>query len=46
MEFDETSFPVQVYTVVASIPEGKVTTYGSIARLAGFMAMPATSEHY
>lgn len=36
MEFDETSFPVQVYTVVASIPEGKVTTYGSIARLAGF----------
>ncbi|GKX56975.1 MGMT family protein [Leminorella grimontii] len=42
MEFDEPSFPVQVYTVVASIPEGKVTTYGSIARLAGF---PGYARH-
>lgn len=34
-ENGEPSLPNRVYTVVASIPEGKVTTYGAIARLAG-----------
>lgn len=34
-ENGEPSLPSRVYTVVASIPEGKVTTYGAIARLAG-----------
>lgn len=29
------SFPQRVWQIVASIPEGKVTTYGEIARLAG-----------
>lgn len=28
-------FAHQVYAIIASIPEGKVTTYGAIARLAG-----------
>lgn len=28
-------FAHQVYAIIASIPEGKVTTYGTIARLAG-----------
>ncbi|MBK5072283.1 MGMT family protein [Budviciaceae bacterium CWB-B4] len=35
MENDEPSLPTRIYTVVASIPPGKVTTYGAIARLAG-----------
>ena len=29
------SFPVRVWQIVASIPEGFVTTYGEVARLAG-----------
>jgi len=29
------SFPQRVWQIVASIPEGTVTTYGEIARLAG-----------
>ncbi|HIC2034436.1 MGMT family protein [Enterobacter soli] len=29
------SFPVRVWQIVASIPEGYVTTYGDVARLAG-----------
>jgi methylated-DNA-protein-cysteine methyltransferase-like protein len=29
------SFAVQVYEIVARIPSGKVTTYGSIARMLG-----------
>lgn len=28
-------FAHQVYAIIASIPEGKVTTYGAVARLAG-----------
>lgn len=32
---DTTSFRDRVYEVVASIPEGKVMTYGDIAALAG-----------
>lgn len=28
-------FAHQVYAIIAAIPEGKVTTYGTIARLAG-----------
>ena len=35
MEDCEPSLPIRVYTVIASIPEGKVTTYGTIASLAG-----------
>jgi methylated-DNA-protein-cysteine methyltransferase-like protein len=31
----EPSLPTRIYTVVASIPAGKVTTYGAVARLAG-----------
>lgn len=29
------SFPQRVYQILAAIPEGKVTTYGDIASLAG-----------
>ncbi|GGD08343.1 methylated-DNA--[protein]-cysteine S-methyltransferase [Franconibacter daqui] len=29
------SFPMRVYQIVAAIPEGCVTTYGEVARLAG-----------
>lgn len=29
------SFKDNVYTIIAAIPKGKVTTYGEIARLAG-----------
>ena len=29
------SFPQRVWQIVASIPEGYVTTYGDVARLAG-----------
>jgi O(6)-alkylguanine repair protein YbaZ len=29
------SFPQRVWQIVASIPEGSVTTYGEVARLAG-----------
>ena len=29
------SFPQRVWQIVASIPEGSVTTYGDVARLAG-----------
>lgn len=29
------SFPQRVWQIVASIPEGTVTTYGEVARLAG-----------
>lgn len=29
------TFPVRVWQIVASIPEGYVTTYGDVARLAG-----------
>ncbi|PSD02681.1 hypothetical protein C7D74_08800, partial [Klebsiella pneumoniae] len=29
------SFPQRVWHIVASIPEGYVTTYGEVARLAG-----------
>ncbi|SFC33706.1 methylated-DNA--protein-cysteine methyltransferase [Pragia fontium] len=35
MDNHEPSLPTRIYTVVASIPAGKVTTYGTIARLAG-----------
>lgn len=28
------TFPMRVYQIVAAIPEGKVTTYGAVARLA------------
>lgn len=28
-------FAHQVYAIIASIPEGRVTTYGAVARLAG-----------
>ncbi|HFZ8993871.1 TPA: MGMT family protein [Citrobacter freundii] len=31
----EDSFPQRVWQIVASIPEGYVTTYGDVARLAG-----------
>lgn len=29
------SFPMRVYQIIAAIPEGCVTTYGEVARLAG-----------
>jgi len=29
------TFPQRVWQIVASIPEGTVTTYGEVARLAG-----------
>lgn len=29
------SFPHRVYQIIAAIPEGSVTTYGDVARLAG-----------
>ncbi|MGB7802951.1 MGMT family protein [Buttiauxella sp.] len=29
------SFPQRVYQIIAAIPEGYVTTYGDVARLAG-----------
>ncbi|EKM6354523.1 MGMT family protein, partial [Cronobacter sakazakii] len=29
------TFPQRVYQIVAAIPEGCVTTYGEVARLAG-----------
>ncbi len=29
------TFPQRVWQIVASIPEGSVTTYGEVARLAG-----------
>lgn len=35
MTFDNDSFPQRVFQIVAAIPEGTVTTYGDIARLAG-----------
>lgn len=35
LEDTEPPLPIRVYTVIASIPEGKVSTYGTIARLAG-----------
>lgn len=31
----EPSIAIRVYTVISAIPEGKVSTYGTIARLAG-----------
>lgn len=34
MEYDA-PFAVRVYQIVAAIPEGKVTTYGEVASLAG-----------
>ncbi|MTH44751.1 MGMT family protein [Intestinirhabdus alba] len=34
METEDT-FPHRVWQIVAAIPEGRVTTYGDIARLAG-----------
>ena len=35
-------FAAEVYDIVAEIPRGRVTTYGTIARLAGF---PAHARH-
>lgn len=35
MTQDTNDFAHQVYAIIASIPEGKVTTYGTVARLAG-----------
>jgi methylated-DNA-protein-cysteine methyltransferase-like protein len=38
MEFsmdNHDSFPQRVYQIIAAIPEGHVTTYGDVARLAG-----------
>ncbi len=32
---DNDSFPQRVYQIIAAIPEGFVTTYGEVARLAG-----------
>ena len=32
---DNDSFPQRVYQIIAAIPEGFVTTYGDVARLAG-----------
>lgn len=32
---EQDSFPQRVWQIVASIPEGYVTTYGDVARLAG-----------
>ena len=32
---DSASFPRQVYAIVASVPYGRVITYGAIARLLG-----------
>ena len=32
------TFPQRVWQIVASIPEGCVTTYGEVARLAGSRA--------
>ena len=34
-------FDAEVYSVVAQIPAGRVTTYGQIARLIGMPDMPA-----
>ncbi|GHL35878.1 hypothetical protein ECZU45_18380 [Escherichia coli] len=31
----EDSFPQRVWQIVAAIPEGYVTTYGDVAKLAG-----------
>ena len=35
-------FAAEVYDIVAGIPWGRVTTYGTVARLAGF---PAHARH-
>lgn len=32
---EQDTFPRRVWQIVAAIPEGKITTYGDIARLAG-----------
>ena len=32
----EDSFPQRVWQIVAAIPEGYVTTYGDVAKLAGY----------
>ena len=38
MEDAHDSFPQRVWQIVASIPEGYVTTYGDVALLAGSRA--------
>ena len=38
---DEKSFFERVYTVVRQIPEGRVTSYGAIARYLGSPKVPA-----
>lgn len=37
----EDSFPQRVWQIVAAIPEGYVTTYGDVAKLAGSPARRA-----
>lgn len=36
----EDSFPQRVWQIVAAIPEGYVTTYGDVAKLAGSRRAP------
>lgn len=40
------TFPQRVWHIVASIPEGYVTTYGEVARLAGSLARGAPWAAY
>lgn len=39
-------FLAQIFAVIHQIPCGKVTTYGEIAKLAGYPAMLAMSERH
>ena len=38
MAFDAVEFRMAVMSIVAAVPRGKVVTYGTVARLAGWPA--------